>query len=406
MSSDMKKYYSERALMQDQSMWTNLRQVILARRSTRVFSKNTTKIVSPEIVQDILDFGYESSSVVCNPACIRVITITNPEVKERLAEEMKGERQNAPADAKLVFVVLVNQSALVNNRESCLVSAGALIEGMLLRATANGVDSLWLSSFFDHIVTDICGIQSNTLIPIAIICLGFRSKIPRVARRITMEKRSSFERFDPARFASNDEFWRESGKINQPGYLTESKRGKGMCSDLIDTITLPNDYIDTLDQLRQVDNVPSRRNKPLFETSSVIENIQEVVMWAPSAKNFQSPYLIIVRDTAFIKALQAAHGLESDFNMAVIVLGTLERFEMLKKKAKRKVPHYPSTSYERGIKLFVHLDAGAAIQNMSLALLAMGYRPKWILDSKLRGLLSQALNCPDGKFSFHGIMLM
>ncbi|MFH0862718.1 MAG: nitroreductase family protein [Candidatus Altiarchaeota archaeon] len=137
-----------------------------------------------------------------------------------------------------------------------------------------------------------------------------------------------------------------------------------------------------------IDLIKRRRTcrffKPVCEVPDKdINLILEAARWAPSARNLQPIEFVIVRDPQELKKLSvfARQNQPMESSVSVIVIGDLKRA-----KAVGDVSPHDVTTHFKGIKMFIYMDAAAAIQNMLLMAEALGYNTLWIASFDEDGL--------------------
>lgn len=114
-----------------------------------------------------------------------------------------------------------------------------------------------------------------------------------------------------------------------------------------------------------------------------VMRILEAARWAPSARNLQPLEYIIVRGEKSRAMLCefARQNQPRDCPLSIVVIGDLKRA----KDVGDLSPHDTST-HIKGIKMFLYMDAAAAIENMLLMAEAMGYNTLWISSFDEDGL--------------------
>ncbi|MBU0762938.1 MAG: nitroreductase family protein [Candidatus Altiarchaeota archaeon] len=114
-----------------------------------------------------------------------------------------------------------------------------------------------------------------------------------------------------------------------------------------------------------------------------LEMILEAGRWAPSARNLQPLEYIVVRHAEKRKKLaelgRQKHPCEAP--VSVVVLGDME----LAVRVGKISPHETTTSF-KGLKMFLYMDAAAAIENMLLMAESMEYASLWISSFDEEGL--------------------
>lgn len=118
-------------------------EAIKTRRSVRRF---TSKSVSDEIIEEILEAGRWAPSGLNNQAW-RFITVKSPETKEELSKltEYGAAIKNAP----VLIVVFLDKEQMYHYTKD-VQSIGACIQNMLLAAHSLGLGAVWLGEILKN----------------------------------------------------------------------------------------------------------------------------------------------------------------------------------------------------------------------------------------------------------------
>jgi nitroreductase len=142
------------------------------------------------------------------------------------------------------------------------------------------------------------------------------------------------------------------------------------------------------DSGRVLDLIKGRRTCRFFNLAEDVPEadlmrILEAARWAPSARNLQPLEFIIVRDIQERKLLAkyARQNQPADAPLSIIVIGDLKRA-----RAVGDISPHDTTTAIKGLKMFLYMDASAAIQNMLLMAEALGYNTLWIASFDEDGL--------------------
>lgn len=137
-----------------------------------------------------------------------------------------------------------------------------------------------------------------------------------------------------------------------------------------------------------MDVIRGRRTCRFFKPNAEVSDkdimlILEAARWAPSARNLQPIEFVIVRDKERRKKLSvlARQPHPSESSVSIIVIGDLKRA-----KSVGDISPHDVTTHFKGIKMFMYMDAAAAIQNMLLMAEALGYNALWIASFDEDGL--------------------
>jgi len=126
--------------------------------------------------------------------------------------------------------------------------------------------------------------------------------------------------------------------------------------------------------------IKERRSIRHFRERSPIEKehvkkIIEAGHWAPSAKNLQTTEYIVVTDEERKKKLAEIARQDQPLRapLSIVLVGDMKRAAFCE-----QVSQHDTTTAERGIKMFMYLNAGAAAQNMLLTAHELGLGSLWI----------------------------
>ena len=136
----------------------------------------------------------------------------------------------------------------------------------------------------------------------------------------------------------------------------------------------------TGDSVRVMNVIRKRRSCRFFEPGQDVPEkdlmlILEAARWAPSARNLQPLEFVIFRDLEGKKMLSkfARQNQPTDAPVSIVVVGDLKRARDVGDIS----PHDTTTSI-KGLKMFLYMDASAAIENMLLMAESLGYNTLWI----------------------------
>jgi nitroreductase len=135
-----------------------------------------------------------------------------------------------------------------------------------------------------------------------------------------------------------------------------------------------------VDSKRLIQLMKNRRTCRFFKageqvTDADVKTILEAARWAPSARNLQPLEYIVIRDIEKRKAISvySRQNQPTDASVVIVVIGDLKRA-----KSVGDVSPHDTTTHIKGLKMFLFMDASAAIQNMLLMAEALGYNTLWI----------------------------
>lgn len=176
-------------------MSQNVIEAIEQRRSVRKFKPDP---IPESFIQRILNCGLSAPSAGnLQPWQLWVVKL--PHLKAALAEAACGQRFVEKAPVVIVVVAEPERSAAKYGSRGaniyCLQDTAALIQNMLLTATAFGIGSCWVGAFDEKTVGKVLGL-SEGLRPVALLPMGYpaevlyhppRSKKPLTETVITLE---------------------------------------------------------------------------------------------------------------------------------------------------------------------------------------------------------------------------
>ncbi len=126
--------------------------------------------------------------------------------------------------------------------------------------------------------------------------------------------------------------------------------------------------------------IKERRSCRFFDPDAKVkkEDIKitlDAAKWAPSARNLQPLEYVMITDKKsreqLSKLCRQDHPNQAPLNIAV--LGDLKRA-----KDVGDISPHDTTTHIKGLKMFIYMDAAAAIQNMLLTAENLGYSSLWI----------------------------
>jgi nitroreductase/RimJ/RimL family protein N-acetyltransferase len=376
-----------------------MRAIILARRSTRKFDSNET--LDRIIVEVLVDNARDTLSYLYDMSDFEIDIYDDPTIKHRLATEIKGRKRNGrdairvnvqpqPKEAPFSIVISVKKDALRSNRNKTLCMAGMLIETILLSATSIGIDSLWISSFDDLKVKEICSKVDSPFIPIAILPLGYRSKNPIPAKRLPIGNRIKiWTDIDtgPLRL-SRDLLIQEAKLVNTIEKGVHATQAEEQKSELTAILSDSLEYPKAMNILsNRYGNAPPL--EPLAEDIDLIlEKAMKAAQWAPSARNLQSTDFIVIKDRKQIENICGILAIDhSTVGTLIIPAVNTERLRLIKETNAND-----TSTEKRAMELFGYLDGGAAIQNILFSLSSMGYAADWIFGEGMDTRIFEPLN--------------
>ena len=165
-----------------------LDKVIKTRRSTR---KYKTKIPTNKQIEKIINAGiYAPSAHNRQPWKIKIATT---EEKQKIASELLKEKDkdksvirtsNIIKEVPVLLIIFHDKQD--ENKQHDLLSLGAFIENMHLKATDMHLGSLWIANT-DYIKDKIKKITKTNLECISCLAIGYKNETPREIKRKTKE---------------------------------------------------------------------------------------------------------------------------------------------------------------------------------------------------------------------------
>ncbi len=169
-------------------MSKNLIEAIGQRRSVRNFKPD---LIPEFIIQNILNCGLLAPSAG-NLQPWQLWVVKSPHLKAALAEAACDQKFVEQAPVVIVVMAEPERSKTRYGRRGaklyCLQDTAALIQNMLLAATAHGVGSCWVGAFEEKAVSKVLGL-SEKLRPVALLPMGYPAELsqhsPRSKRPLT-----------------------------------------------------------------------------------------------------------------------------------------------------------------------------------------------------------------------------
>lgn len=164
--------------------------VILNRRSIRKYLNND---VSLEKIKKIIEFGILAPSAH-NRQPWKVM-ILDKNMKDKVYEALLSKRSsdisiemtaNIINEAPCLIVVFYDNTGN-GSRDNDMLSIGAFIENMHLKATEMGLGSLWIANT-NHIKEEISSITNISFECISCLALGHKNQNPKARPRKSIEE--------------------------------------------------------------------------------------------------------------------------------------------------------------------------------------------------------------------------
>jgi nitroreductase len=164
--------------------------VLLNRRSIR---KYTNENVSLEDIKKIIEFGILAPSAH-NRQPWKVMVL-DKEMKDKVYEALLSKKSsdisiemtaNIINEVPCLIIVFYDNSGN-GSRDNDMLSIGAFIENMHLKATEIGLGSLWIANT-NHIKEEIKSITGVSLECVSCLAVGYKNQEPKARPRKTMEE--------------------------------------------------------------------------------------------------------------------------------------------------------------------------------------------------------------------------
>ncbi len=167
-------------------------KVAKKRRSVRSFSE---KDIPEEDIQEIIEIGHMAPSAG-NLQARDFILIKDDENKKKLAKNAYG--QSFIKEVPWVIVICANKERSgkkygERGRELYSIQdATAAVENMLLAVVDKGYGAVWVGAFEEEKVAKQLNVPDHVR-PVAIIPVGYPSKVPQKPDKIDMNKLTHYE---------------------------------------------------------------------------------------------------------------------------------------------------------------------------------------------------------------------
>ena len=143
-------------------------KVIRERKSTRLFS---SKKVEEDVFNKILEAGCLAPTAKNNQP-IKIYVIESKEGIEKIDKATRC-RYNAPT----VLVICGDKNGYSHGNHSYVdIDTSIVTTHLMLAATNEGIDNIWIEMFDEEIIRKEFNIPDN-LIPVCLLPLGYKSKL-------------------------------------------------------------------------------------------------------------------------------------------------------------------------------------------------------------------------------------
>ncbi len=174
-------------------------QLVASRQSDRAY--DTSRPVEPEKVKRILEAARLSPSA-CNGQPWHFVVITDPMLREAVAQSMAGLGLNKWAVQAPVLVLMVEEATkttsllggLIKHNHYPHIDLGIAAAHLTLAAEAEGLGSCMIGYFDEKKIKRLVGIPRRKRMPL-IITLGYAAKEKRSKKRKTFDEVVSYEKY-------------------------------------------------------------------------------------------------------------------------------------------------------------------------------------------------------------------
>lgn len=174
-------------------------QLVAARQSDRAY--DASRPVETEKVRRILDAARLSPSA-CNGQPWHFVVITEPALREAIAQSMAGLGLNKWAVQAPVLILIVEEATkttsllggLIKHNHYPHIDLGIAAAHLTLAAEAEGLGSCMIGYFDEKKIKKMAGIPRRKRLPL-IITLGYAAKEKRSKKRKTFDEIVSYEKY-------------------------------------------------------------------------------------------------------------------------------------------------------------------------------------------------------------------
>jgi nitroreductase len=175
-------------------------ELVISRQSDRKYSD---KEVEKEKLDRILEAARMAPSA-CNAQPWKFIVVTNPELREKVAEAASAKLlgMNSFVGQAPVMLVIVREQpnfssklgGAIKNKDYSLIDIGIASENICLQASAEGLGSCMIGWFDEAMLRNILDIPKSKRVEL-IITLGYSMSEYRVKRRKPGEQTVSYNKY-------------------------------------------------------------------------------------------------------------------------------------------------------------------------------------------------------------------
>jgi nitroreductase len=164
-------------------------EVVRKRRSIRKYRPDP-------VPQEDIDYILEAARLApswANSQCWRFVVVTDPQVKEAMAEA--GNPWAAQAPALIVACADPTKPGTKGDQPYYMLDIGIAMEHLILAATDRGLGTCWIGWFKEEIAKQALGVPESIRV-VAFTPLGYPAEPPRPLKRKPLDQISSHNRYE------------------------------------------------------------------------------------------------------------------------------------------------------------------------------------------------------------------
>jgi len=163
---------------------------ILKRRSIRDFLE---KPIEKEKLQGVLEAGRQAPSA-SNQQPWRIVVVTNPETRKKLAKAARDQEFVGKAPVVLVGCALKTDKVMACGQHAYPIDLAICMTTMSLAAVGEGLGTCWIGAFSEDHVKQILGIPKDVRV-VELMPLGYPASQPDARPRKPMSEFAVMEKW-------------------------------------------------------------------------------------------------------------------------------------------------------------------------------------------------------------------
>ena len=169
---------------------------IRMRRSVRSYSP---KAIPPEVMARMRQ-AVRSAPSACNYQPRRLVLVTAPELRRKLAEAAKGQSWIADAPVIVVACGIVAEAykQMGGYGSSVEIDVAIALDHLMLAAVAEGLGTCWIGAFDEPTVKDLLGVPEDVRV-VAITPLGYPEPADKICALDDAKRKSEADIFSTDR---------------------------------------------------------------------------------------------------------------------------------------------------------------------------------------------------------------